>query len=83
MAALDVGTLVGGAIVTETLFRWPGMGQLAVEALLNRDGPVIFGTVLVSSAAVVASTFALDVVHVALDPRLRARGANAATSRAG
>jgi peptide/nickel transport system permease protein len=73
MAALDLGALVGGAIVTEKLFRWPGVGQLAVEALLNRDGPVIFGTVLVSSAAVVLSMLLLDVLHVALDPRQRSR----------
>lgn len=73
MAALDVGTLMGGAIVTEKLFRWPGIGQLAVEALLDRDGPVIFGTVLVSAAAVVLSTLLLDVLHVTLDPRLRGR----------
>jgi peptide/nickel transport system permease protein len=71
LAALDLGTMVGGAVVTEKLFRWPGVGQLAVEALLERDGPVILGTVLLSSMAIVAATIALDVVHVALDPRLR------------
>jgi peptide/nickel transport system permease protein len=71
MVALDLGTLIGGAIVTEKLFRWPGVGQLAVEALLNRDGPVIFGTVLLASAAVLLSTLAADLVYVALDPRLR------------
>jgi peptide/nickel transport system permease protein len=71
VAALELGTLVGGAVVTERLFRWPGVGQMAVEALLNRDAPVIFGTVLFTSAAVVAATLALDVVYVVLDPRLR------------
>jgi peptide/nickel transport system permease protein len=71
IAALELGTLVGGAVVTERIFRWPGVGQLAVDALLNRDAPVIFGTVLFTSAAVVASTLALDLVYAALDPRLR------------
>lgn len=71
MAALDLGTMVSGAVVTERIFRWPGVGQLAVDAVLNRDGPVIFGTVLFSAAAVVAATFTLDVVDVLLDPRLR------------
>lgn len=71
MIALDLGAMIGGAIVTEKLFRWPGVGQLAVEALLNRDGPVIFGTVLLASAAVLLSTLAADLVYVALDPRLR------------
>jgi peptide/nickel transport system permease protein len=73
MAALDLGTMVSGAVVTERIFRWPGVGQLAVDAVLNRDGPVIFGTVLFSAAAVVVATFTLDVVDVLLDPRLRSR----------
>jgi peptide/nickel transport system permease protein len=71
MAALNLGTMVSGAVVTERIFRWPGVGQLAVDAVLNRDGPVIFGTVLFSAAAVVVATFALDVIDVLLDPRLR------------
>lgn len=73
LAALDFGTLVGGAVVTERVFRWPGLGQMAVDAVLNRDGPVIFGTVLFASTAVVASTLLLDLLLVALDPRLRAK----------
>lgn len=71
LAALDFGTLVGGAVVTERVFRWPGLGQMAVDAVLNRDGPVIFGTVLFASTAVIASTLVLDLLLVALDPRLR------------
>ena len=71
VAALELGTLVGGAVVTERLFRWPGIGQMTVEALLNRDAPVIFGTVLFTSAAVVAAMLLLDVVYLVLDPRLR------------
>ncbi len=68
---LDFGTLVGGAIVTEKLFRWPGMGSMAVDAMINRDGPVIFGTVLFSAAAIVAASLLLDLVYVLLDPRMR------------
>ena len=73
MAALDLGTMVSGAVVTERIFRWPGVGQLAIDAVLNRDGPVIFGTVLFSAAAVVMATFTLDVIDMVLDPRLRSR----------
>lgn len=73
IAVLELGTMVGGAVVTETLFRWPGVGQAAVTALLNRDGPVIVGTVLFTSSAVVVATLALDLLYVALDPRLRLR----------
>jgi peptide/nickel transport system permease protein len=68
-----LGALIGGAVITETLFRWPGVGQMAVTALLNRDGPVIVGTVLFTSTVVVVSTLALDLIDVALDPRIRAR----------
>jgi peptide/nickel transport system permease protein len=68
---LDLGALVGGAIVTETLFRWPGIGALSVTAMLDRDGPVILGTVLLTSTAVVLSNVAVDLCYVALDPRVR------------
>jgi peptide/nickel transport system permease protein len=71
IAALELGALIGGAVVTEKLFRWPGVGLLAVEALLNRDAPVIFGTVLFAATAVVLATLLLDLVYVVLDPRLR------------
>lgn len=72
IVGVDVGTLVGGAIVTETIFRWPGIGSLAVTAMLDRDGPVIMGCVLVTSVAVVLSTIAVDAVYTLLDPRVRA-----------
>lgn len=70
VAALDLGTLVGGAIVTEKMFRWPGVGQMAVDAVLNRDGSVILGVVLVTSTAVALSTVVLDLVLPFVDPRL-------------
>lgn len=73
LAALDLGTLVGGAIVTERLFRWPGVGSMAVEALQNRDGPLLVGTVLFAATAIVLATAVLDLAAVALDPRLRSR----------
>jgi peptide/nickel transport system permease protein len=70
VAALDLGTLIGGAIVTEKLFRWPGVGQMAVDAVLNRDGQVILGVVLFTSTAVALSTVLLDLVLPFVDPRL-------------
>ncbi|MBK8256884.1 MAG: ABC transporter permease [Polyangiaceae bacterium] len=70
VAALDLGTLVGGAIVTEKLFRWPGVGQMAVDAVLNRDGSVILGVVIFTSATVALSTALLDVVVPWIDPRI-------------
>jgi peptide/nickel transport system permease protein len=71
MVGLDLGTLLGGAIVTEQLFRWPGLGQLSATALVGRDGPVIVGAVLVTSTAIIASSVLVDLVYALLDPRLR------------
>jgi peptide/nickel transport system permease protein len=68
---LDLGALVGGAIVTETLFRWPGLGSLSVNALLDRDGPLILGMVILTSGAVVLSNVLVDVCYALLDPRVR------------
>jgi peptide/nickel transport system permease protein len=68
---LDFGALMGGAIVTEAVFRWPGVGQLGVTALLNRDGPVILACVIVTSVAIVASNLAVDLLYARLDPRVR------------
>ena len=77
VAALDLGTLIGGAIVTEKLFRWPGVGQMAVDAVLNRDGSVILGVVLFTSTAVALSTVLLDLVLPFVDPRLGQRAPRA------
>lgn len=71
LVGLDLGALVGGAIVTETLFRWPGVGALSVSSLLDRDGPVILATVVVTSTAIVLSNVLVDMSYRLLDPRVR------------
>lgn len=68
---IEIGTLVGGAVVTESVFRWPGLGSLSVNALLDRDGPMIMGCVIVTSLAVVLSTLVVDLSYGLLDPRMR------------
>ncbi|MCL2448448.1 MAG: ABC transporter permease [Polyangiaceae bacterium] len=68
--ALDFGALLGGAIVTETVFRWPGLGELSVRAALDRDGPVLLACVLVASFAVVATNLIVDLAYARLDPRV-------------
>jgi peptide/nickel transport system permease protein len=68
---LDFGTLVGGAIVTEKLFRWPGIGRLSVDAVIERDGPVVMGTVLIASTAIVIANLLVDLSYGLLDPRTR------------
>jgi peptide/nickel transport system permease protein len=70
-AGLDFGALMGGAIVTETVFRWPGIGDLAVKATLSHDGPIVLACTIVSSVAVVGANIVVDALHARLDPRLR------------
>jgi peptide/nickel transport system permease protein len=68
---LQLGTLLGGAVITEAIFAWPGSGQLTIEAIQRRDYPLLQGCVLVISLAyVVVNTFT-DLVYAALDPRVR------------
>ena len=68
---LQVGALLAGTVITETIFAWPGVGRLTVEAIQTRDYPVLQGCILVIAAGfVVASTLA-DLVNAALDPRTR------------
>lgn len=69
-AGLDLGALLGGAIVTETVFRWPGLGELSVRAALDRDGPVLRACVIAASLAVVATNLVVDLAYSRLDPRI-------------
>lgn len=68
---IDVGTLVGGAIVTETVFGMPGLGYTAVKSIANGDLPVIIGIVIIASAGVVVANILVDIVYAVLDPRVR------------
>jgi ABC-type dipeptide/oligopeptide/nickel transport system permease component len=68
---LQTGALLGGAVVTETVFGWPGVGQLAVNALSDRDYPVVQAVVLVSALIFVVINFLVDLAYSILDPRIR------------
>src|SRR3954454_16211283 len=68
---IDVGSLVGGAIVTEKIFSMPGLGYTAVDAINRQDLPVIIGITILASAAVVAANIVVDVLYAVLDPRVR------------
>lgn len=72
-----VGTLLGGAIVVETVFSWPGVGRLTVEAIKARDYPVVQGSVLALAVVFALVNLATDLLHAALDPRIRQSGAAA------
>ena len=71
--ALQAGVLFSGAVVTETVFGWPGVGRLAVEAVQGRDFPLIQATVLFMSGAVVLINLLVDISYAFLDPRVRYR----------
>jgi peptide/nickel transport system permease protein len=72
LAGIQAGQLVGGAILTETVFGWPGIGRLAFDALLQRDYPVLLGVFLVTSIMVVIFNIVTDLVYRVVDPRIRA-----------
>jgi peptide/nickel transport system permease protein len=68
---IDLGTLLGGAVVTETVFSLPGLGKAALDALNQQNQPVVIATVLLASTAIVVANIAVDVVYAVLDPRVR------------
>jgi peptide/nickel transport system permease protein len=69
--SLDFASLLGGAVVTETIFAWPGMGRLFIQALNQGDFPMVMGTVLFTSVILVLFNLFADVVYGFLDPRIR------------
>jgi peptide/nickel transport system permease protein len=73
MLGLQLGALLGGAVVTETIFSRPGIGRLAVDGILNRDFPLVQGTVLFAACVYVLVNLAVDVSYAVLDPRIRYR----------
>jgi peptide/nickel transport system permease protein len=68
---LQLGTLIGGAIVTEVIFSLPGMGRLGLNAILDRDYPVVQGVVLVVACGYIVVNFLIDVLYGVIDPRVR------------
>jgi peptide/nickel transport system permease protein len=68
---IDLGTLVGGAIVTEQIFGLPGLGYTAVHAINGQDLPVILGITILAAAAIVTANIIVDVLYAVLDPRVR------------
>ena len=71
LAGLEAGQLLGGAVVTETIFAWPGLGRLTVQALLNRDFPVVMAAVSFTSIIYTLMNLAVDLSYGWLDPRVR------------
>lgn len=71
VVGLEVGSLLGGAILTERVFSWPGVGQLTIEAISNRDFPLVQATVLFFAATFVVVNLLVDLSYSLLDPRVR------------
>ena len=73
ITGLQFGTLLGGAVVTETVFAWPGIGRLAIQSIYNRDYPVVQASVFLSAAMFIVLNLVIDVIYGVLDPRVRSR----------
>ena len=71
LIGLQIGFLLGGAVVTETVFAWPGVGRLAVGAILSSDFPMAQGTIIVLSLGFIIVNLVVDILYAALDPRIR------------
>ena len=69
--ALDLAGLISGAVITEAVFAWPGIGSLFVESMDGRDYPVLMGVLIMGSAAVIVANILADLLQALLDPRLR------------
>jgi peptide/nickel transport system permease protein len=68
---LQFGALLGGAVVTETVFSWPGIGRLAIQGIYNRDYPVVQATVFIAAVFFVGINCVVDLLYTILDPRIR------------
>jgi peptide/nickel transport system permease protein len=71
LIGLQFGTLLAGAIVTEKIFSWPGIGRLTVSAIENRDYPLLQGCILAVGLTYVLVNLATDVLYTVLNPRIR------------
>ena len=75
VAGMQAGALIGGAVVVETVFAWPGLGRLTYDAVLQRDYPVLLGIFLILSVIVIAFNMITDLLYRIIDPRMSAEAA--------
>ncbi|MDE1991687.1 MAG: ABC transporter permease [Rhizobiaceae bacterium] len=69
--AVDFGTVISGAVITETVFAWPGIGRLFMESMDGRDYPMLMGLMMMGSVGIIAANLLADLAYAALDPRIR------------
>ena len=70
VVGLQVGVLLGGNMIVETVFGWPGLGRLVVDAIFNRDFPLVQGAVMVYALTFVAANLIVDVLYTYLNPKI-------------
>jgi peptide/nickel transport system permease protein len=73
IAGVQTGALLGGAVLVETVFAWPGLGRLTYDAVFQRDYPLLTGILISTSFLVVAVNIVIDIVYSVLDPRITIR----------
>jgi peptide/nickel transport system permease protein len=71
VAGMQIGALLGGSVLIETVFAWPGLGRLAFEAVIQRDANLLLGILFMSSLLVIAVNIVVDLLYAALDPRIQ------------
>jgi len=69
--AVDFGTVISGAVITETVFAWPGIGRLFMESMDGRDYPMLMGLMMMGSLGIIVANIVADLTYAALDPRIR------------
>ncbi len=80
LAGSRPGSFIGGAVITETIFAWPGLGRLTVQALLNRDFPLVLAAVSFTSIVYTLLNLLVDLAYGWLDPRMRVKGVKASSA---
>ncbi len=73
LVGLQLGRLMGGAVITESVFAWPGVGRLMVSAIFQRDVPIVIASVFIVAVTIVLANLLVDLVQAAIDPRIRLR----------
>ena len=68
---LNFGTLLGGSVLTETIFSWPGVGRFVVESISNKDIPCVLGSIVMLSILFTIVNLVVDILYVYLDPRIK------------
>jgi len=68
---MQIGSLMGGAVLTETVFAWPGLGRELVDAIFSRDYPLFQGIILFAAMFFAVSNLAVDIIYGFLDPRIK------------